>query len=93
MALVRPKWCGDAHPTRNGWASSNGELLKKQKISEADIAEWYGHAEWYGQRVWPGHSKPEPQTLHEAPVVEREVTQEEMEWHGASETAESEEEE
>lgn len=80
MALVRPKWCGDAHPTTKGWVS-NGELLKKQKISAEDIAEWYGH------------SKPAPQTLHEAPVVEREVTQEEIEWHGASETAESEEEE
>ncbi len=81
MALVRPKWCGNAHPTTRGWVSPNGELLKKQKISEADIAEWHGH------------SKPAPQTLHEAPVVEREVTQEEMEWHGVSETAELEEEE
>lgn len=59
MALVRPKWAKDAHPTRNGWVSSTGELLKKQKITQAQIDEWYGV-----------ESKPVVQTLHEAPVVE-----------------------
>ena len=86
MALVRPKWFGNAHPTKNGWVSPNGELLKKQKISEADIAEWNG----VPAPVAPLHHN--PQTLHEAPVVEREVTEEEIEWHGMPVTSEPEEE-
>jgi len=57
--LVRPKWARDAHPTTNGWVSSTGELLKKQKITQAQIDEWYAV-----------DTKPVVQTLHEAPVVE-----------------------
>jgi len=57
--LVRPKWARDAHPTTNGWVSSTGELLKKQKISQAQIDEWYAV-----------DAQPAVQTLHEAPVVE-----------------------
>jgi len=57
--LVRPKWARDAHPTTNGWVSSTGELLKKQKISQAQIDEWYAV-----------DAQPAIQTLHEAPVVE-----------------------
>jgi hypothetical protein len=71
MALVRPKWCVDAHPTPNGWVSPNGELLKKQKITAEQIAEWNGVSA----------PAPKPQTLTEAPAVERQLTEEEVTHH------------
>lgn len=36
-----PKWAKGAYPTLNGWVK-NGELLKSQKISQAEIDAWYG---------------------------------------------------
>lgn len=66
MALKRPKWAGGAHPTLQGWVSPTGELLKKQKITQAQIDEWYGVSE-----------EPVVQTLHEAPVVEEQLVSQE----------------
>ena len=37
MPIKGPK---GAHPTTRGWESAKGELLKSQKISEDQIAEW-----------------------------------------------------
>lgn len=40
MAIRGPK---GAHPTRRGWVNpKTGELLKSQKISEEDIAAFFG---------------------------------------------------
>lgn len=35
----------NAIPTLRGWVSPKGELLKSQKITQAQIDEWYGVAE------------------------------------------------
>ena len=63
MAIKGPK---GAHPTTRGWESAKGELLKSQKISEDQIAEWNGEM------------NPKPQVLREAPVTEEEVIEEHM---------------
>lgn len=66
----------NAIPTPKGWVHpKTGELLKSQKMTAAQIAEFYGTSE-------PAPA-PEPvmQTLHEAPAVEREVTPEEVAHH------------
>jgi hypothetical protein len=64
MAIKGPK---GAHPTTRGWESAKGELLKSQKISEDQIAEWNNEM------------NPKPQVLREAPVTEEEVIEEHME--------------
>ena len=63
MPIKGPK---GAHPTTRGWESAKGELLKSQKISEDQIAEWNGEM------------NPKPQVLREAPVTEEEVIEEHM---------------
>ena len=40
--IKAPNWCKDAEPTLRGWVSPKGELLKSQKLTEEQIAEWYG---------------------------------------------------
>lgn len=80
MAIKAPKWVAraGAYPTKDGWtvdrAKGRTEVIKRKKFTAAEIAEWHGEA--------PVH-QPEPvvQTLHEAPVVERAVTEEELDWH------------
>ena len=43
MAIAPPNWKKDALPTARGWAHPRtGEILKSQKISEADINEYLG---------------------------------------------------
>ena len=64
MPIKGPK---GAHPTTRGWESAKGELLKSQKISEDQIAEWNDEM------------NPKPQVLREAPVTEEEVIEEHME--------------
>lgn len=67
-----------AHPSPRGWIHPRtGELLKAQKMTQAEIVEW-----WESQQA-PLHHIPEPapQTLTEAPSVERELTEEEVEHH------------
>lgn len=59
-----------AVPTHRGWVHPRtGELLKSQRITDAQLAEW--------------HEEPEPvlQTLHEAPVVETVVEPEVEEFY------------
>jgi hypothetical protein len=42
MAISPPNFAKDAIPTLRGWVSKKGELLKSQKISQADINEYLG---------------------------------------------------
>jgi len=63
MPIKGPK---GATPTTRGWVSAKGELLKSQRISEDQIAEWNGKM------------NPKPQVLREAPVTEEEVIEEHM---------------
>ena len=83
MAIKGPK---GAEPTTRGWVHAHtGELLKSQRITPAQIAEWYGHTA-------EAHQEPVIQTLHEAPTVERSVSVSEYSYHAESE-GEAEEEE
>lgn len=67
MAISPPGWAKDATPTARGWVSPNGELLKSQRISEADIAEWNGAA--------PA-AAPIPEAIVEVPIQEAEMLNE-----------------
>ena len=70
MAIRTPHWApAGTYPTTKGWVTPRGEVVKKQKISEAEIAEWHGNG-----------ALPK-QTLHEAPVVEQVITQEITDFH------------
>ena len=71
-----------AHPTTLGWVHPRtGELLKSQKMTDAQIAEWWNshHATSEPAPVAPLHHN--PQTLHEAPSVERTLTESEVSHH------------
>jgi len=78
MALHGPK---GAHPTKRGWVSAKGELLKSSRLTDAQIAEWHAkHSPVPAQAVF---SEPVPvvQTLHEAPVQEYTLSEEEYRYH------------
>lgn len=64
MAISPPGWAKDATPTARGWVSPNGELLKSQRISEADIAQFTGVAP-AGSHI--------PEALVEVPIQEAEM--------------------
>lgn len=71
----------NAVPTPLGWVhKKTGELLKSQKMSAAFISEWYGHTAPAARNtpapVAPMHHN--PQTLHEAPSHETELTDAEV---------------
>lgn len=68
MSIKGPK---GAHPTLRGWVSAKGELLKSQRITEAQIAEW-------NEEMNPT-PKAKPQVLREAPVTVEEVIEENFE--------------
>ena len=88
MAIKTPKWAVDkgAYPTARGWTvdrpKGRTEVIKAIKFSAADIAEW--HAAQGAPAPAPAPA-PEPapvvQTLHEAPVEEHAVSDEEVDWH------------
>lgn len=44
-----------AHPTPRGWVNAKGELLKSQRITQAQIAEWYGIEELVVEVAAPVH--------------------------------------
>jgi len=75
MAIKAPKWAQDAIPSLEGWHHPDtGEVLKSANHSIKDIAEW-NHVE-----VAPAPAPvvaPAPQTLNEAPSVERHITENE----------------
>jgi hypothetical protein len=79
MAIQAPKWAAraGAYPTKDGWtvdrSKGKTEVIKRKKFTAAEIAEWHGEQA-------PVHQEPVVQTLHEAPVVERAATQEELDW-------------
>jgi len=59
-----------AHPTPRGWVNAKGELLKSQRITEEQIAEW-------NEKMNPTpKAKPQPKILREAPVTVEEVIKE-----------------
>lgn len=78
MPISGPK---GAHPTLQGWVSPKGELLKSQRITQAQIDEWNGVS---GDILTP------PITLTESPVSEEEFVAEHFEDADAEELAEEE---
>lgn len=71
MAIQAPKWRPDAIPTKKGWEDpETGEVLKSANHSITDIQEW-----------WAAKS-PAPQTLNEAPSVERTLSSSEKTHYG-----------
>jgi hypothetical protein len=84
MALHGPK---GSHPTKRGWVSPKGELLKSARLTDAQIAEW--HAKHHPASAQAVFAEPEPvvQTLHEAPVQEYTLSESEYRHHyGEEET-------
>lgn len=82
MAIKTPHWAErmGAFPTEKGWAvhrpKGRTEIVRSASFSSIEIAEWHAASSH-------GVAEPAPvmQTLHEAPVVEREVTVDEAMWH------------
>lgn len=71
MAIQAPKWCPYAIPSKKGWEHpQTGEVLKSANHSVTDIQEW-----------WDAKS-PAPQTLNEAPSVERTLSSSEKTHYG-----------
>ena len=67
MAIKPPNWAKGAIPTPQGWKNKRtGELLVAQKISKAQIDEFFG-------------VEPEIQTLTESPTTAEEAKEE---WFG-----------
>ena len=72
MAIKTPKWIpAGAHPSPQGWVSSKGEILKKQRFTTEEIAEWFGTSV-----AAVAAAAPAVQMLTEAPSVQSELTQE-----------------
>lgn len=67
MAVKPPSWSKNAVPTPQGWRDPRtNELLKAQKLSEAQINEYLG-VEEVKQPVVEEAPQPEPVQLNEAP--------------------------
>jgi hypothetical protein len=58
--IKAPNWAADAVPTRAGWVSGSGELLKSQKLTAGQIDEFYGNVA-------------APEVLIEAPVGNKSI--------------------
>jgi len=84
MAIKTPPWAPKGtEPTAKGWVAPNGEVIKKQKFTAEQIAEWHGE-EAMASAPAPApkpKAKPKKQTLHEAPVVETVIDEATEEFH------------
>lgn len=79
MPIKTPHWAPKGtHPTSKGWTTPSGEVVKKQKFTAEQIAEWHGN-------VTP------KQTLHEAPVVETVIDEATEQFHYGEEISEGDE--
>ncbi len=66
--IQAPAWAKDAIPTPRGWVRKpGGELLKSQKISDAEIAEYVGVSAPAPAPAPPPRPAPQPAPLNEAP--------------------------
>ena len=89
MAIKAPKWVAQmkAYPTAGGWVvdkpKGRTELIKSATFSAAEIAEWHA-----AQGAAPAPA-PKPQTLHEAPVEEKPLSDAEIEYHYGSDAEET----
>jgi hypothetical protein len=89
MALHGPK---GSHPTKRGWVSAKGELLKSARLTDSQIAEW--HAVHHPAPAPAVVAEPEPvvQTLHESPVAEYTLSEAEYRHHYGEEIVDNHEE-
>lgn len=78
MPIKTPPWAPKGtEPTAKGWTAPSGEVIKKQRFTAEQIAEWHG------EEAMASAPKPAPkrQTLHEAPVVETVIDEATEEFH------------
>lgn len=91
MAIKTPVWAekAGAYPTRRGWTvdrpKGRAEVIRARRFTADEISQWW--AERDATPVVESAPAPAPapepvvQTLHEAPVEEHEVSDEEVDWH------------
>jgi hypothetical protein len=49
--IKAPQWCKGATPTVKGWTDpKTGELLKSQKFSKKQVAEWHDAVDGIGKK-------------------------------------------
>ena len=97
MAIKTPNWAkrAGAYPTMRGWAvarpKGREEIIRSARFDATQIAEWHAAQGAPAPEPAPAPA-PEPapvvQTLHEAPVEEHEVSDEEVDWHYGDEDEE-----
>lgn len=98
MAIKAPKWVArmKAKPTAKGWvvekAKGKTELVKAARFTSAEIAQWYA-VQGVAEAAPAPAPEPVVQTLHEAPVEEKPLTEAEIEYHYAEDEVEVEVEE
>ena len=82
MAIKTPPWAPKGtEPTAKGWVAPSGEVIKKQKFTAEQIAEWHGEEAMASAPAPKPKTKPKKQTLHEAPVVETVIDEATEEFH------------
>jgi len=60
----------NAVPTKRGWVSPKGELLKSQKITQAQINEWKGVKDKPAQKPEPVQEVVQEPEIVPEPIVE-----------------------
>ena len=49
--IKSPNWCTGAEPTVKGWVNpKTGELLKSQRFTKAQVAEWHDAKDGMGDK-------------------------------------------
>lgn len=89
MAIKTPPWAPKGtEPTAKGWMAPSGEVVKKQRFTAEQIAEWHGEQAMASKPA----PKPKKQTLHEAPVAETVIDEATEEFHYGDDDTETVEE-
>ena len=71
--IKAPKWCAGAEPTVKGWVNpQTGELLKSQKFTKKQVAEWHDAHNGRGDKHDVAEAAAEPE------IVEEEIVEEEF---------------
>ena len=82
MTIAPPNWKKDAVPTARGWAHPRtGEVLKSQKITQADINEYLGVPDVHEETAVAEGAEMEMLVEEEAPDFSN-MTKLELEAHG-----------
>lgn len=72
--IKAPHWCKNAEPTVKGWVDSkSGELMKSQKFTHKQVAEWHDALHGIGNK----HDVAEVVLNHEDDLIEDDIIEEE----------------